>query len=598
MLPHTTHTTHPVTFANGTDDGDNNNNNMVPTVADRGTCVAILTDDPDASKPWYQRLAWWCTSLPWVWATTTVLVLVVVGVTLLTIQVRADSSTTPVYDPRAHGEAYNRTAYYVALRDVLLSSSDDAPVVWTTPGSPMERALAWMTLDDPLAPLPFFESHATSDEQAKESTATTLYAYERTRLHQRFALCVLYYTWAGPTWTLEPSHGWLHRHSGIESSGRLADQSIDATHECLWLGVTCTSDNRTSDDHRVVTGLDFGTSNAALKAYGTIPEIVGRLTHLQNLLVFDQQLQGPLPTTLFLLTNLQALDVNTNRLTAIPEALGDHLVHLHTLHLYGNEFRGTLPASFTQLTLLENLRLDDNPALVQDDFWSTMLPSWPLLRTVVTSSTGLGGSLPTEIGTLRQLATVSSNFAPISGTLPTELGLCTGMVQFNVNQPQAMAATTLAGGFQGTLPTELGRWSNLRFLALRGHANLVSTLPWELASWTNVQLLDLDQTAVRGTLPAYVSRWSQLNRLVLSSTDLTGTIPSELGMLSDTLTSMELQDTDLVGTVPVGLCNGGGGVEFVISCDGSAGPNGRDGNQTTTTAAKAFLVCDCCRCLE
>ena len=57
---------------------------------------------------------------------------------------------------------------------------------------------------------------------------------------------------------------------------------------------------------------------------GTVPEVLGNLTNLKRLYLFDNQLTGTIPDELGNLTNLKSLHISGNQLTGcIPNGLQD-----------------------------------------------------------------------------------------------------------------------------------------------------------------------------------------------------------------------------------------------------------------------------------
>ncbi|MBC6472703.1 MAG: putative Ig domain-containing protein [Hormoscilla sp. GM102CHS1] len=101
---------------------------------------------------------------------------------------------------------------------------------------------------------------------------------------------------------------------------------------------------------------------------------------------------------------------------------------------------------------------------------------------------------------------------------------------------------------RGTLPSELGSLSNLESLSLLDNG-LRGTLPSELGSLSNLESLSLLDNGLRGTLPSELGSLSNLQHLILSKNSLRGTLPSELGDLSN-LQWLWLEENSLRGTLP------------------------------------------------
>ena len=92
---------------------------------------------------------------------------------------------------------------------------------------------------------------------------------------------------------------------------------------------------------------------------GEIPPEMGNLTHLTDLYLQGNQLNGISPE-IGNLTNLSKLYLYSNQLTGeIPPEIGN-LTNLTGLLLYDNQLTGTIPTEIGNLTNLEVLYLSDN----------------------------------------------------------------------------------------------------------------------------------------------------------------------------------------------------------------------------------------------
>ena len=87
---------------------------------------------------------------------------------------------------------------------------------------------------------------------------------------------------------------------------------------------------------------------------------MGQLTQLRELLLFGNQLTGPIPATLGQLQEVRHLDFHNNQLTGpIPPELGQ-LTRLLSLHLAENQLTGPIPPTLDQLVWLQELQLAPN----------------------------------------------------------------------------------------------------------------------------------------------------------------------------------------------------------------------------------------------
>ena len=156
------------------------------------------------------------------------------------------------------------------------------------------------------------------------------------------ALVALYNNTNGTSWTIKS--GWLENNT-----------------PCAWYGVFC-----------------FGR------------------THVYNLLLPSNNLEGTLPPEFWNLTALTSLVLYDNKLSGnIPPAIGN-LAHVRNLLLDHNRFAGVIPPEIGLLTSLDlRLELDSNQ---------------------------LTGAIPPELANLTNLRVLELQFNQLSGGVPSELG--------------------------------------------------------------------------------------------------------------------------------------------------------------------------------
>ena len=215
----------------------------------------------------------------------------------------------------------------------------------------------------------------------------------------------------------------------------------------------------------------------------------GKITRLN---LQTNQLSGPIPPELGLLTELGTLVLDRNKLSGpIPAELGN-LSNLEVLYLYGNQLDGTIPASLGMLSSLKILWLNDNE---------------------------------------------------LSGPIPPELGNLTKLTRLRLHENQ----------LNGPIPTELESLENLQYLHLENN-QLEGPIPPELGMLTELWEMHLDNNQLSGMIPASLGMLSSLKRLNLDNNQLSGPIPPELGMLTE-LWELRLQYNQLEGPIPPELGN-------------------------------------------
>ena len=171
------------------------------------------------------------------------------------------------------------------------------------------------------------------------------------------------------------------------------------------------------------------------------------------------------------------------------------------------------------------------------------------------TSSWLTGSLPTEIGNLSRLTslTIAGPYATIASlTFPSEIALLSNMKHFHLEalsspdalwlKDAALAMTALtsltfilqpegAGSVSMKVPTEIGSLRALKFLDL-GNSLMSGTLPVALTQLTTLTHLDLSVNTLSGTIPTELGLLTNLNFLAMFANTLTGFVPSEIGELS------------------------------------------------------------------
>ncbi|XP_049388900.1 leucine-rich repeat receptor protein kinase HPCA1-like [Solanum stenotomum] len=181
---------------------------------------------------------------------------------------------------------------------------------------------------------------------------------------------------------------------------------------------------------------------------GTIPESIGDLRRLAFLSLNSNQFTGRIPATIGYLTELHWLDLSDNQIEGnIPVSSGsnpglDLLVNTEHFHFGKNQLSGEIPArlfhsnmTLTHL-LVENNKftgvIPDTLGFVQtmkmldmssNAFNASDFPSWipnlHSLTTLVMEKTGLQGSVPASLFSLHQLQTVILRNNKLNGSLDT-----------------------------------------------------------------------------------------------------------------------------------------------------------------------------------
>ena len=234
------------------------------------------------------------------------------------------------------------------------------------------------------------------------------------------------------------------------------------------------------------------------------------------------------------------------------------------LNLQRNNLNGSLPS---QLGNLKNLRQLYLPYNNLTGPIPAELGKLSKLTNLVLTGNKLSGSIPSELGQLTNLEIMELRVNSFSGSIPPELGNLSklrqlwlgrnnlnGLIPPELGKLSEMTNLNLySNSLSGSIPSELGKLSKLGQLWL-GRNNLSGSIPTELGSLSKLTALDLGINNLSGSIPAVLGNLSKLTALDLGGNDLSGSIPTELRNLSE-LINLNLGGNDLSGSIPAELGN-------------------------------------------
>ena len=160
---------------------------------------------------------------------------------------------------------------------------------------------------------------------------------------------------------------------------------------------------------------------------------------------------------------------------------------------------------------------------------------------------GLTGTLPSEIGRLTELRRLNLGnpgdgpFNSVTGPIPPELGELKKLVVLELD----------GNHLSGSIPPELGGLESLQVLALGGN-RLTGPIPPELGNIPLLHVLYLSYNKLSGPIPPELGKPPALSTLYLSNNQLEGPIPGELGSLTG-LDELSLHNNQLEGPIPAEL---------------------------------------------
>ncbi|XP_014521870.1 receptor-like protein 12 [Vigna radiata var. radiata] len=328
---------------------------------------------------------------------------------------------------------------------------------------------------------------------------------------------------------------------------------------------------------------------------GPIPDEFGKaLNSLEYLLVYNNKLQGKIPSFFGSMCKLQILDLSNNKLSGefpiftqnstwcsrhifrelnlsynqisgrIPERI-NLLSELEILSLQGNSLEGDVTEShLSNFSKLFFLDLSHNSLSVK--FGSSWVPPFQL-HFLLLASCNVGPSFPSWIQTqnsliqldisdnglndvvpdsfwtkLRILYTLNMSHNNIIGSIPNMKLKLSFRPYINLNSNR----------FEGKVPFFLLQASEL-LLSANKFSDLFSVLCGNVTT-TNLATLDLSNNEIKEQLPDF---WKYVHRLLfldLSNNQLLGKIPISIGTLMK-LEVLDLRNNSLMGELPSSLKN-------------------------------------------
>ena len=158
----------------------------------------------------------------------------------------------------------------------------------------------------------------------------------------------------------------------------------------------------------------------------------------------------------------------------------------------------------------------------------------------------------------------------LSGTLPTQLGRLTELRKLNLDGGRVDVGQGFIGplgSLTGGVPTEVGSLTALTELSLINN-RLSGTLPTQLGRLTAlVRHFSVEVNALSGTIPTQIGQWASMGDvsprhpfyywmgyMTLRQNSLSGTIPTQIGRLTN-LRHAWFSQNSLTGTLPTELGN-------------------------------------------
>jgi Leucine-rich repeat (LRR) protein len=309
-------------------------------------------------------------------------------------------------------------------------------------------------------------------------------------------LAKFYLVMAGEKWAIQD--GWDTFHGLVGGGTTIAELEKADIDVCNgWYGVICNSDQQVTDISLVNNGLygvvpdsifsiptlqafDVSNNNVqmiTLKGASQAQNLtslilsnvkiqsiegIGGMKNLRQLLLDGLNIEAPLTSELFELTNLRTLHLQHGHFTGvIPTQIGQ-LTELEDLNIYGNDLNGTLPSEIGALIRLRSLDLSENRFAGSIPTEISALAELEVFAIhQLDAVANIGGQIP-AFDTFPRLKEVNLEYNELTGTIPTN---------FLARVADKSSEITLSLGFnrlEGAIPESLNSFAKL-ILNLEGN---------------------------------------------------------------------------------------------------------------------------------
>ncbi|XP_028060946.1 probable LRR receptor-like serine/threonine-protein kinase At3g47570 [Camellia sinensis] len=265
---------------------------------------------------------------------------------------------------------------------------------------------------------------------------------------------------------------------------------------------------------------------------GNIPTELGSLSRLRTLALYTNKISGTIPPSIGNLSSLSYLFTGT-----IPTSLSN-ASDLKSIELCANDFSGTMPRDLGKLLGLRIITVHQNR--LQDDLsFISSLTNCTSLQVIDAGDNLFRGSLPDSIANLSTyLNMINLPLNQIHGIIPSSIGNLLNLTTLS------MEMNNLAG----PIPSSIGRLHKLCIMFL--HQNKFTELPSSIGNLTSLISLNLGENNIHGSIPPTLGNCHSLLELDLYKNNFNGSIPPEIMSLSSISTSLTLDHNALTGFLP------------------------------------------------
>ncbi|XP_056689995.1 leucine-rich repeat receptor protein kinase HPCA1-like, partial [Spinacia oleracea] len=248
---------------------------------------------------------------------------------------------------------------------------------------------------------------------------------------------------------------------------------------------------------------------------GSLPEAIGRLSKLTNLILVGCNFIGKIPDSIGSLSNLIFLSLNSNSFSGpIPSSIGN-LSKLYWLDLAENKLTGSLPVSNGTRPGLDMLHNCKHFHFGRNQLSGAIPPQ--LLHANMTlihmllDNNKLTGSIPSTIGLVNKMEVIRLDWNSFSGFVPSNITNLTRVTNLLLSNNQ----------LTGPMP-DLTEMSGLNYLDMSNNSFETSDVPSWFTTLSSLTTLIMEATQIQGDVPDTLFSLPQLQKVVLKKNRLSG----------------------------------------------------------------------------
>jgi len=233
---------------------------------------------------------------------------------------------------------------------------------------------------------------------------------------------------------------------------------------------------------------------------------------------------------------------NNNVQGTIPPTFFDALINMSIVDLAYNSLSGTIPTQVGKIRNIKRLELRNNH----------------LVGTIPTEIANMGYAIGYADGQGTTHLDLAHN--NLTGTIPSQIGYLEALQLLDVSNNAQLGLPVSDNpnlALNPPIPTELGLLSNLRVVNL-DYSGFEGTLPTEIGQLSllhhffarsKIRPLDPNSNRISGTIPTQIGNLKKLHTLGLSNNQFSGSLPEQIGDM-DILRRLELEENKLSGSMP------------------------------------------------